>query len=60
MTKILFPCKERLLSPEEYLADLQTQRNNIESVSFIPPKTGQNDYGFFIVRYKNSVLVEEK
>lgn len=58
---MLTPFKERYLSAEEYVREVETNRhnNNIEDVEFIPPKIGKGGYGSFRVRYKIPVLLEK-
>ena len=56
---ILTPTKTRKLSPKQYLAEVKKSiaSNNIDSVTFIPPKLGSSGYGSFQVTYKIPVLV---
>lgn len=59
--KTLTPQKDRLTSPETYLAEMSKDktRRNIESVRFIPPKIGGEGFGSFQIRYKIPVAFEE-
>lgn len=54
--KILTPKRQRVLSAQQYLQDVQLQRNNIKDVEFIPPKIGSNRFGSFRVRYHVAIL----
>lgn len=56
---ILTPTKTRKLSPKQYLVEVKRNSvsNNIDHVTFIPPKLGSNGYGSFQVTYKIPVLV---
>lgn len=56
--RVLIPHSERLLDAQNYLKELQTKRDNIAQVEFIPPKIGKGGYGRFRVRYKIPVLLE--
>lgn len=53
------PTKQRYLSAQEYLKDMQFNQthNNIEQVQFIPPQIGKPGFGKFLVKYKMAVLV---
>ncbi|KGQ36847.1 hypothetical protein JP35_10105 [Gallibacterium anatis] len=53
------PTKQRYLSAQEYLKDIQLNQysNNIEQVKFIPPQIGKPGFGKFLVKYKMPVLV---
>ncbi|MGC7560887.1 hypothetical protein [Pasteurella sp. PK-2025] len=56
---VLTPIKTRKLSPKQYLAEVKRNSvsNNIDHVTFIPPKLGSKGYGSFQVTYKMPVLV---
>lgn len=59
MNAVKIPTKQRYLSPQEYLKEIQRNQihNNIEKVKFIPPKIGQAGFGQFLVQYKMAVVV---
>ena len=57
MSDILVPVTEILLTQSQYLKEMND--SNIKSATFIPPRIGSNNYGYFKVTYKLPVLKKE-
>ncbi|MPW66523.1 hypothetical protein [Moraxella catarrhalis] len=56
-TKVLIPKKERLLTAQAYLLDIEQRQDIIKEVEFVPPKLGKAGFGSFRVRYDTPVLL---
>ena len=57
--KILVPVNKETVNSRDFLAILETRRNDIKKSRFIPPKLGSNNgFGYFEIEYKYSKLKE--
>lgn len=57
-TALLVPKKVRNVSAKQYLNEAKKSlvSNNIENVTFVPPKIGSGSYGSFQITYKTPQL----
>ncbi len=53
---VFIPIKEEVILPDEFIKLVESQRDNIESSKFIPPKIGDSSFGEMSVTYKHPVL----
>lgn len=51
----LKPVTRERLSPGEFLRVLDSKREQIESSTFVPPKFGDDHFGYFEVEYSDPV-----
>lgn len=51
----LKPVERERMSPTGFLATLESDADNIKSSSFIPPRLGDNHFGYFEVEYRNPI-----
>lgn len=51
----LKPVERERMSPAGFLATLESNADNIESSSFIPPRLGDDHFGYFEVEYRNPI-----
>lgn len=61
-THLLVPTKVRNVSAKQYLNEAKKSNvnNNIENVTFVPPKIGSGGYGSFQITYKTPQLCPAK
>lgn len=52
----LLPIRSENISPEEYLNLSSSQKSNINEVSVVPPKLGEDNFGKIHVNYRIPVL----
>ena len=51
----LYPKREKILTPEEFLSLTEKERENIEESKIIPPTLGGHSFGSFWVRFKRPI-----
>ena len=51
----LYPKREKILTPEEFLSLTEKERENIEESKIIPPTLGEYSFGSFWVRFKRPI-----
>lgn len=56
MADYYIPKSSESFSARGFQKIVQTERDNIASVQFVPPKIGKKGYGSFRVEYRNAVL----
>lgn len=56
---VLVPKRERVLTPSEYLQDVEIHGHNIVDTQYLPPKIGSSSYGKFRVIYDTPLLVSD-
>lgn len=56
---IFIPTRERLLSPSQYLKEMEIFSDNIIDTQYVPPKIGSTSFGKFRVTYDTPILVPE-
>jgi len=51
----LEPVEQERMSPSGFLKALESNADDIESSSFIPPRLGDDHFGYFEVKYRNPI-----
>lgn len=57
-SRVLEPASERFVSAEHVVTLTNSQYDNIENITFSPPKIGDEGFGKFKITYKTPVFCE--